>query len=335
VIHLPERISLSQLKDLDALAPILAAAPPVMFPSDPESDRGYHVTTRGQYLNEIFRRRDPKKRSIGQVLREEIAKPLNLSMYMGLGTESPLMARRIFTMEQSWFRHTLTETILPFLAAMAQHVTKDTVLWPVVSPLVLRLRTIFPLEEPAFKSMRQAVFADSTFGRAIFYYAEGKSGTPGPLQTWQALEYEDPSTNMLANAHSLAKLGQLILNGGELDGVRLLRNETLQLAMSDVTTKWDAVLQTWTHFSRGGWGRDASLILLKYPGWMGWQGWGGSMFYWNPQLHTSFGYAATRMGEEHGTAPDQRTVDLLEALVACIHKQNDGTIIPTDHNIKI
>ena len=53
------------------------------FPSA-EVKRDYHAITRGWIANEIFRRVDPKKRTIGEYLLEEVSGPLNADVHIGL-----------------------------------------------------------------------------------------------------------------------------------------------------------------------------------------------------------------------------------------------------------
>jgi hypothetical protein len=45
-----------------------------------EMDRGYHAVTRGFFLNELIRRTDPKHRSIGQFIKEEVIIPISGSL---------------------------------------------------------------------------------------------------------------------------------------------------------------------------------------------------------------------------------------------------------------
>ena len=78
---LDTQLRLRQLRDLDALAEILAAQPPAW---EPGSRRGYHAISLGLYQNELARRVDPRGRTIGQILAQEFAEPLGLSLYIGL-----------------------------------------------------------------------------------------------------------------------------------------------------------------------------------------------------------------------------------------------------------
>lgn len=57
----------------------------------------------------------------------------------------------------------------------------------------------------------------------------------------------------LSNAASLAKLGGLIANGGELNGIRLIQNKSVLTEMvSEPVRKFDEYLCANTTFTRGG-----------------------------------------------------------------------------------
>jgi CubicO group peptidase (beta-lactamase class C family) len=70
-----------ELHDLDAVAEILAAQRPAW---EPGTRRGYHAISLGLYQNEIARRVDPAHRTIGRILAEDFAGPLDLDLYIGL-----------------------------------------------------------------------------------------------------------------------------------------------------------------------------------------------------------------------------------------------------------
>ena len=48
---------------------------------------GYHAGTFGFMVGELVRRVDPKKRTLGEFIRDEIAAPLDVELYIGLPTE--------------------------------------------------------------------------------------------------------------------------------------------------------------------------------------------------------------------------------------------------------
>lgn len=74
------------LADLDRLAVALAAQRPA-WPTGRE--QAYHSISLGFYENELVRRIDPKKRSIGKFFQDEIATPLGIDFHIGLPKDFP------------------------------------------------------------------------------------------------------------------------------------------------------------------------------------------------------------------------------------------------------
>jgi CubicO group peptidase (beta-lactamase class C family) len=69
------------LMDLDALAKVLACQRPAWAAGE---SNGYHAISLGLYQNELVRRIDPQRRTIGRILAEEFVEPFGLSFYIGL-----------------------------------------------------------------------------------------------------------------------------------------------------------------------------------------------------------------------------------------------------------
>jgi CubicO group peptidase (beta-lactamase class C family) len=86
LVLLDERLTVEKLRDLDGMARILARQKPAWAPG---TRHGYHTMTLGLYMQELIRRVDPKRRSLGRFFREEIAVPLGLDFYIGLPPEIP------------------------------------------------------------------------------------------------------------------------------------------------------------------------------------------------------------------------------------------------------
>jgi CubicO group peptidase (beta-lactamase class C family) len=81
LVLIDQRLDMLRLGNLDALATVLARQQPIWKPG---SRHGYHTWTMGLYMNELLRRVDPRHRSLGPFLRDEIAGPLGLELYIGL-----------------------------------------------------------------------------------------------------------------------------------------------------------------------------------------------------------------------------------------------------------
>jgi len=81
LVWLDEDLPFERLRDMDAVARVLARQKPAWPPG---TRRGYHAMTVGLYMQEILRRVDPAHRTLGRFFAEEIAGPLGLDFYIGL-----------------------------------------------------------------------------------------------------------------------------------------------------------------------------------------------------------------------------------------------------------
>ncbi len=86
LVWLDEQVTIDRLRDLDGLARVLARQKPAWPPG---TRRGYHAMTVGLYMQELIRRTDPARRSLGRFFHEEIAAPLGLDLFIGLPPEIP------------------------------------------------------------------------------------------------------------------------------------------------------------------------------------------------------------------------------------------------------
>jgi len=81
-----EIFTIDSLANFEYIADVMARQKPLW---EPGTQHGYHLSTMGMYMNEIMRRVDPKKRSIGVFFAQEIAKPLGAEFYIGLPDTVP------------------------------------------------------------------------------------------------------------------------------------------------------------------------------------------------------------------------------------------------------
>lgn len=87
-----ERVDRDVVADLDRLAGVMERQRPTW----PAGERqAYHAITLGFYQNELVRRIDPHHRTIGQVLREDIAAPLGVGDEVYIGTPSSVPDERL------------------------------------------------------------------------------------------------------------------------------------------------------------------------------------------------------------------------------------------------
>ncbi len=209
---------------------------PSRFPDEEyETVREYHGLTRGWILNEIFRRVEPSGRTIGEYLTEEIAKPLAIDVHIG----APDKGKR---------NHCLS----------------------CLSPASVILHMMLPSfisrkVEPSFGDIRMTLqyrkqFAQGDEVRRTAFPLEGlteKDEQPAVLKNFldsmPMRSGESPSANGACSARGLAKLGACIMNGGEIDGVRILSKDTCEKMQANIVTKKDfLMLGKKTSISQGG-----------------------------------------------------------------------------------
>jgi CubicO group peptidase (beta-lactamase class C family) len=124
---------------------------------------------------------------------------------------------------------------------------------------------------------------------------------------------EVPAANGITNARSLARMYAACIS--EVDGVRLLRPETLETAIAEQSAGNDLVLGYETRYATG--------FQLSFPfrpmagdGSFGHYGMGGSVGFAHPERGLAFAYVMNQMLPSGGVDP--RTRRLVEALVGCL-----------------
>src|SRR6476619_1762288 len=81
LVLLDEQLRIEQMRDLDAVATVLARQKPAWPPG---TRHGYHTMSLGLYMQELIRHVDPEHRTLGRFFRDEIALPLGIEFYIGL-----------------------------------------------------------------------------------------------------------------------------------------------------------------------------------------------------------------------------------------------------------
>lgn len=88
-----EDISLEVAKnDHERIAKIIEKSPPLWKPG---TKSGYHAVTYGWLVDQIVRKVDPKKRSIGTFFREEVAQKHSIDLHIGLPPEEEYTVARL------------------------------------------------------------------------------------------------------------------------------------------------------------------------------------------------------------------------------------------------
>ncbi len=245
-----ERMEPSDWFDWDLICGKLAAMAPMWRPGDAS---GYHPVTFGYLAGEIFRRVDG--RSMGRALREDIAGPLGLDLWIGLpGTEHDRCAdmRR--------------PPALPNLGELNDF---------------KRVAFMTPWASPGGRS----------------------------LADWRRAEI--PSVTGHATAPALARLMGALANGGRLDGVRLLKPETVDTAAAPRIRGQDLVLPYDLAWGAGFLRNEGLNIYGPGQASFGHSGWGGSCAFADPERGVSGAYVMNRQSAE--LISDARARRLIDA----------------------
>jgi CubicO group peptidase (beta-lactamase class C family) len=292
-----------------ALARLFETAPMV------SSKRLYHGLTRGWIINQLLIRIDPKGRSVGRFIREEIAGPLGADFHVGM--DEVLQAR----LEREERLVDLHESLHP-------------------QPM----EYCFAMDKlPGLLKEVVAGVPDTPIPRGpddigFFSTREDGSRSADNFQTRRGRAMEFGSANGHASARGIARIMSVLANGGtSTDGVTLLSPKGLAEALKHPVLKPMFGLGD-TAFVQGGWnahcvsgfgGMPMKLNEKIYgrSGSYGWAGWGGSLAYFNPELDLAVGWTITGMAMST-TSGDKRSIRLQLAVMQAIEAAADG---PLDH----
>ncbi len=135
---------------------------------------------------------------------------------------------------------------------------------------------------------------DSETGRFSTSYAF-VDGRRVPVDTGAASDWLHPprmpfgGSGLVSSAHDYDRLLRMLANGGEIDGVRVLRADTVRLALSNLLPDGVRVIGTGTPdtaiaegFGAGGWVYLADVPGGVHAGTYGWFGAGGTIAFLDP-----------------------------------------------------
>lgn len=230
---------------------------------EPGTRHGYHAITYGHLVGELIRR--VSGQSVGEFLRDNVTGPLDADFHIGFGPE--LDAR--------------TSDLHGNLiggggdrAAAAPGVK------------------IPEIPEPLREFMR-SMSDPTTMTGAAFSNPKQK---PGDVNTraWRAAEI--PAANGHGTARALARIYGALARGGEIDGTRILRPETIDQAIVEQSNGPDAVLGGLPmRFGLGFMLRSPIMPLSPSPRAFGHPGAGGSIGMADPDAKVGFGYTLNKM----------------------------------------
>jgi len=239
----------------------------------PGTQHGYHATTYGWLVGEVIRR--IAGRSVGTYLRDEIAGPLGLDLWIGLPEhEEPRVAQ--------------------LLSMIPEGISEDML--------------ASPGDDPIAQMFSQFLGPDTPLGKSLF--APGGALTDQAIWNTRPMRAaEVPSANGVTDARSLARLYAACI--GEVDGIRVLSPEQLARATTQLTEGPNTVLLDLDIQFGLGFMLRSSLIALGGPRSFGHFGAGGSVGWADPDAELAFGYVMNRM--DIGLAGDQRSFSLINA----------------------
>lgn len=173
---------------------------------------------------------------------------------------------------------------------------------------VAPLRPYAPPEGTPPDALTRAMLDPGSLAHRAFFVSSGLFSWMNDPRLWSA---QVPSANGMGTARGIAAMYAACL--GELDGIRLLGDDTVAQILRPASEGLDAVAGYETRYSLG--------FQLPFPfrpmsgeGAFGHYGLGGSAAFADTRRGFSFGYTVNAMGP--GTPADARSVALVEALVA-------------------
>jgi CubicO group peptidase (beta-lactamase class C family) len=270
-----EACTLEDVLGWDGVVGKLAASAPVW---EPGTAHGYHAVTYGFLVGEVLRR--ITGRSVGTLLRDELAGPLGLDLWIGLPDEQ--QAR-----------------VEPLVGGIGAAASEDV--------------------DPAMKELlAQFMGPDSMLGKALS--CNGALGEPGVFNDPALRAAELPAANGVGDARSLSRLYAAVIGDVVADerfpaGARILTDDAIAAATTRQTTGNDNVLFFETAF---GLGFFLSSPFAPYggPRGFGHTGAGGSLGFADPDHALGCGYVMSKM--QQSLNGDARSARLIRSTYAAI-----------------
>ena len=247
------------------------------FPED-GNHREYHAITRGWVVNELFRRVDPAGRTVGEFLREDIGRPLDADVNIGVGQDQ---LGRISKVSPLGMGYMLLQSLKP-------RVLGRKVKLGFLRLLGMFLRILWSMRQatarrapPPFRGMKDI---------GVFNHPEVAMG-------------ETPSAAASCSARGLAKVAAMMSARGRFDGREYLSPAAWE-ALHANPLEADMGFAP-TVFTQGGVNRFSEAAArgpgLARPfnagreGFYGWMGLGGSIFQWHPEHEIGFAFVPTAL----------------------------------------
>jgi CubicO group peptidase (beta-lactamase class C family) len=181
-------------------------------------------------------------------------------------------------------------------------------------PRVARLEQAPPPTDPEAFALMMQIAGPGTMGfNALFMSGVMMAGPSDPFNSRAVHATEMPAANGITTARSLARMYAATV--GEVDGIRLIDDDSVAAARREVVNGPDACLVLPTRFGMG-FMLDGEFAPMLSPNSFGHAGAGGSLGYADPDAKVGYGYVMNQMAG--GIAGDPRTVALNDAVRACL-----------------
>jgi CubicO group peptidase (beta-lactamase class C family) len=181
-------------------------------------------------------------------------------------------------------------------------------------PRVSRLEQSAPPTDPEALALMLEIAGPGTMGfKALFMNGVMMSGPADPFNSREVHATEMPAANGIATARSVARMYAATV--GEVDGVRLIGDDTVAAARAEASHGPDSCLVLTSRFGMG-FMLDGELTPMLSPSSFGHAGAGGSLGYADVDAGVGYGYVMNQMGG--GISGDPRTVALNDAVRSCL-----------------
>jgi len=282
VVALDTPVSLEDLETWEPVERALAAQAPLW---EPGTAQGYHAITFGLLLRAAVQRLTG--RSLGELLATEIAGPLGADVYLGV---PEALDERVATL-----------VTLPGLGAL-KAVGKPLLVGGSMESRFFR-NVLFRRKSPGSRAVRNP---RDLGGTKLANY-----NLP------RVRRMELPWANGHATARGLARVYQALVQGGELDGVRILSSEACRRPVARQSwSDLDLTMRKPMGFSQG-FIKEQPTLFSPSPGWFGHPGIGGSLGYADPDEGIAFAYVMNKLRPQ---VRSPTALALSREVYACIGK---------------
>jgi CubicO group peptidase (beta-lactamase class C family) len=193
----------------------------------------------------------------------------------------------------------------------------------IVTPLGLDLSIGTPPERAAravplraVSSYALSAFLDEGEPDPRLAYVYGNPPVPGRVSDPALLAYEIPGANAVTNARSMARLYGCLARGGEIDGVRILREQTVALGRGQLSVGPDVLTGRELRFGVGFEVAPNPSALGPAADAFGHTGAGGSSHGAWPSLRTGFSFAMSELRPENDDGRARRLLAALHDVVS-------------------